>query len=252
MTLRELRIPALAFTAALLLTAAHAKVTETIKQSYPLAADGVIYLDNVNGSIKIVAWDKAEVSLEAEKNGKTDDDLKRITMEVDAQPAKLTIKTKYQKNGAFHGGYPNGGVDYTLRVPANATLQKIDSVNSNITVTGVKGAMTLVTVNGAIKAQDAAAASKFETVNGSVDVEYDTMPVTGKIELESVNGSTTITVPKGAGFDLKASSVNGRASCALPITLTKSGGHHLKGHVGTGGPSVELETVNGSLSVETK
>lgn len=251
MTLRELRLPLLACAAVVAVVALQAKVTETFKQTYPLAADGVIQLDNVNGSIKIVAWDKAEVSLEAERSGKTDDDLKRITLEIDPQPAKLTIKTKYEKKDSPWGDFPRGGVDYVLMVPANARLQKIGSVNSNITVTGVKGEMTLKTVNGRIKAEDIAAVGKFETVNGGINVKYGALPATGKIELESVNGSTTLVVPKDAEFDLKAGNVNGGVSCSLPITLSKSGRHSLRGRVGAGGPEVELESVNGSLSVET-
>lgn len=251
MTLRELRIPVLACTALVAAVVASAKVTENFKQTYPLTADGAIVLDNVNGSIKIVAWDKAEVSLEAERSGKTDDDLRRITIEVDAQPAKLTVKTKYEKKDSIMGEFPRGGVDYVLTVPANARLQKISSVNSSITVTGVKGEMTLKTVNGRIKAEDAASAGEFSTVNGTIKIEYDSLPTTGKIEIESVNGSSTLVVPKNAGFDLKASNVNGGVSCSLPITLSKSSRHKLHGRVGSGGAEVELESVNGSLSVET-
>ena len=39
-----------------------AKVTENFAQTYPLEATGTIHLENVNGSVEIVAWDKAELA----------------------------------------------------------------------------------------------------------------------------------------------------------------------------------------------
>lgn len=38
-----------------LTTVAYATVTESFKQTYPLAADGTVHLDNVNGDITITA-----------------------------------------------------------------------------------------------------------------------------------------------------------------------------------------------------
>ena len=53
-----------------LTTAASAKVTEKFSQTYPLDANGSIRLENVNGSVEIIAWDKNEVALEAEKSAR--------------------------------------------------------------------------------------------------------------------------------------------------------------------------------------
>ncbi len=252
MTLRELRLPLLLLTGLLSVAAARATVTESFKQTYPLTADGVVNLESVNGSIEIVAWDKPEVSLEAEKRAKTDEDLKRIHLEIDAQPAKLSIKTKYDKKSVFGDDSIRGEVIYKLMVPAGASLQRIETVNTTVTITGIKGAMNVETVNGHVKVTGAAAVGKFETVNGTVHVEYAALPATGKISLECVNGSATVVVPKDGSFDLDAETVNGHVNCTLPITLAKSNGHHLRGHVGAGGASLHLESVNGSLSIETK
>jgi DUF4097 and DUF4098 domain-containing protein YvlB len=250
MTLTELRVPALLLTALVVVAAARATVTETVKEHYPFNPKGTIHLENVNGNVDIVAWDKNEVSLEAEKRGKSDEDLKRVSLEIDAREDSLSIKTKFEKKGSWWGKGPDASVRYKLMVPAGVALKKIEAVNSDISVRGVTGSASLDTVNGRIEATGLAGGGKFETVNGSIDVEFATLKSGDKISLDSVNGSCRIVVPKNSGFQLDADNVNGRVTCDFPITLDKSGRHHLRGMIGGGGANISLDSVNGSLRVE--
>ena len=242
-------------TALLAITAAaRAAVTETFKQSYPLTADGTVHLDNLNGDIDIVAWDKPEVAVEAEKRAKNDEQLKRIEIMVDAQPAKLSIKTKYAKHAGWSlFGHNEGAVRYKLMVPAGARLDKIDSVNSAIGVTNVHGAVNLNTVNGGITATGLTADARLESVNGSLRAQFASFTQVRSIHLESVNGRLEITLPKGANATLKTESVNGSSSVDQPIKLSHSGKHDLAGEIGSGGgPTILLETVNGGITVREK
>lgn len=243
----SLRLLSLAFVACA--TIASAKVTEKFAQTYPLDAKGSIRLENVNGSIEIIAWDKAEVSLEAEKSAKNEDALGRMHLKIESSPSKLFIKTELEKSWKFWD-HANAQVHYKLMVPAGVSLEKIDVVNANIHVTGIQGAVNLDTVNGSIDARELSGPGEFETVNGSIVVAYAKLPAsTDEISLDTVNGSCTLKLPANAAFTLDADTVNGRVSCDFPITLQKSGKHDLRGIVGTGGPSIELDSVNGSLTV---
>lgn len=250
MTLKELRVPALVLSGLVLAAAAHAAVTERFKQNYPLAADGTIHLENVNGDIDIVAWDKAEVSLEAEKKGKTDADLAKVTLEIDSSPAKLSIKTKYAKSGWF--GNVNASVRYRLMVPAGVRLEKIDSVNSDITVTGVRGPVNLDTVNGRITATGLASDARLDSVNGGLSAEFASVDGVREVKLDSVNGRATVTLPKGAGARIDADSVNGSVTIDQQVKLGKVRRHSLTGEIGSGGPDISLETVNGSIAIKEK
>ena len=235
--------------ASILTVAASAKVTEKFSQTYPLAANGTIHVENVNGSIEILAWDKAEVSLEAEKSANNDEALARIHLKIDSGPTRLKIKTEHEKSWKFWDT-ANAQVHYKLMVPAGVSLDKIDVVNSNIRVTGVKGSVNLDSVNGTIMAKDLAGPGRFDTVNGSITVAYATLPAhADEISLDTVNGSCTLKLPAGASFRLDADTVNGRVTCDFPITLEKSGRHDLRGTVAGGGTQVKLDSVNGSLAV---
>ncbi len=246
-TLRLLCIASAAlFSAAL----ARASVTETFKQSYPLAADGVVKLENINGDIDITAWDKPEVALVAEKRARDDDGLKRIEIEIDAQPDRLAIKTRYVKKSSwFFGNWNEGSVRYSLRVPAGARLDKIDAVNSGITVSGVHGSVNLESVNGGIRASGLRNDARLESVNGSLRADFDSLASVQHVKLESVNGRAEVTIPRGASASIKTSSVNGGTKIDQPIKLSHSGRHDLSGDIGTGGPQITLETVNGSIAV---
>lgn len=233
---------------ALLATVASAKVTEKFAQTYPLDADGSIRVENVNGTVEIVAWDKNEVSLQAEKSARSDEGLARLHLKIESDNRRLSVKTEHEKKWKFWDN-ENAQVRYTLRVPASARLERVAVVNANIRISGVKGDIHLESVNGNIDAEGLAGAGHFDTVNGSIRVAYATLPASGDVSLDTVNGTCKVTLPDKSAFDLDADTVNGRISCDFPITLGKSGRRELRGAVNGGGTDISLESVNGSLTV---
>lgn len=251
MTLPSFRLPTLLLSALVLAGAARADVTETITKAFPLDANGSVHLENVNGDIEVVAWDKAEVSVVAEKKAKNDEDLQRVTLEFEASPARLVIKTKYPKTG-WLGGNIRASVRYKLMVPAGAHLEKIDTVNSDITVTGVQGRVDLDTVNGSITATGLAADARLDSVNGSLRAEFASLDRVTKVKLDSVNGRASVTLPKGASARIDADSVNGSVTIDQQVKLGKVRRHSLDAQIGSGGPTIELETVNGGISIKEK
>jgi hypothetical protein len=225
-----------------------ANVTEKFSQTYPFHADGVISLSNVNGDVEIVAWDRNEVSLEAEKIASDAAGLARMQIVIEHSPSRLSVKTDYEKKWKFWGNY-RAEVRYKLRVPAGVALRKIDVVNSGISVRGVTGFVELDAVNGRIEAEGLASGGRFDTVNGSIRVSFTKVSPSDSIVLDTVNGSCELTIPAQAAFDLKADTVNGRISCDFPITLSEKSRTDLAGAVNGGGASIVLDSVNGALTV---
>lgn len=232
-----------------LTAAAHAKVTEKFAQTYALDANGSVQLENVNGSVEIVAWDKPEVSLQAEKSANTNEGLARIHLRIDSTARRLTVKTEYEKKWRFWETM-NAQVHYKLMVPAGVSLDKISVVNAGIHVDGVQGSVELEAVNGNVEAENLRGNGQFETVNGSIRVSYAALPASGRVSLETVNGTCRLALPDNAAFDLETGTVNGRVTCDFPITLGSSDKRELRGSVNGGGARVTLESVNGSLTVE--
>ncbi len=241
-----------------------ATVTETVNKTYVLAADGIVSLENVNGDVEITGWDKNEVRIDAEKRARNDEDLQKISIRFSSTnldinghgASKLSIKTEIPKGhfGFLWFGNSNvrGEVRYKLMVPFGAHLEKIDVVNSDITVREVRGPMNLDTVNGRIRATGLAADGRFDTVNGSISVSFDSVKNARRITLDTVNGPCTLRLPADAGGRVNADTVNGRVSCDFPIRLESTGRHSLRGVIGDGETDIVLDSVNGSLRIETK
>lgn len=255
MTLKELRLPVFLL-AGLVVAAssiARAAETEQISRTFPITADGTVALDNVNGAIEITAWDRPEVSVEAEIRGKTADDLKRIRVEFESEANRLVVRTKHEKKaGLLWGDSPRGEVRYVLHVPAGVSLKKISTVNSSIKIAGVRGEVTVATVNGRIEASGLSGGGKFGTVNGSIVADYAATEGVNRIDLDTVNGACTLRLPASSTGRLRADTVNGSVSCALPVTIEKSSRRSLRGSIGSGAMQISLESVNGSLRVESK
>jgi hypothetical protein len=235
----------------LIATAAAADVTKTIENTYAFSADGVITLSNVNGKIEITGWDRNEVSLVAELRAKSQEDLDRISVAIDAQPARLSVETKYEKriSSWWGGGSTNGSVNYTLKVPAGARLESVHTVNSSVRIAGVIGPVNAHTVNGSINATGLAADAELETVNGSIDAGF-TKVAASDIRVHTVNGSCELELPGNTNGRLSAGTVNGRVRSDLPVTIEKSKRNSLRGTLGTGtGATIDLGSVNGSITI---
>ncbi|MDP1581425.1 MAG: hypothetical protein Q8M02_14220 [Candidatus Didemnitutus sp.] len=228
--------------------AAHAKVSETISRTYPFNADGVISLSNINGEVEIIAWDRHEVSLEAEKIASHQEGLQRMTILIEHTPALLVIKTELEKKWKFWRT-ARTEVRYKLRVPAGASLQKVGVVNSRIIVRGVRGFVNLDSINGSIIADGLATGGRFDTINGSITVSFAALDASSRVVLDTVNGSCTVKFPESTAFSLAADTINGSITCEFPLTITKKSRRTLRGDVNGGGPRVVLDAVNGNLNV---
>ncbi len=224
---------------------------EPFTETHPFAANGEISLENVNGSVEVRTWDKNEVKIEGEKSARTEEELKRIELTIDAAPAELEIKAKLPRRSDswFGGDSIRAAVKFVLTVPATAQIRKIGTVNSTVTITGVRGAVNASTVNGGITARGLGADTQLNTVNGSIRAEFATLSREQEISLHTVNGSASLSLPKGAAFDLSAHTVNGSVSCDFPIRLEGKSRRSLSGTVGDGGASLKAATVNGSIHI---
>lgn len=252
MTIRP-RITALATLAACALIAASAALAETatFEKTVPLAAGGRVSLENVNGSVAVGVWDRAEVKIAAVRTADSQACLDDLRIDVDASPSAVRITTHYPSSGLFGFSHCSAKVEYTLTVPASARLDEISLVNSSLEIAGVTGGVRGETVNGRIRATGLAGGARLSTVNGSLEVAIGQLAAGDAVELESVNGRIELTLPASTAARINAKSVNGAISNDFGLEAEKhrGHGHELHGRVGDGGGSVELSTVNGRITI---
>ena len=250
----------LAFFAVGLLAAAIARADsyankEPFSQTNPFSPTGTLSLENVNGNVEIRTWDKNEILIQGEKSAKTEEELKAIDLKIDVSESHAAIKVRLPKRsgGWFSGNTIRAAVQFTITLPATASLDRIETVNASVKLEGTRGKAHIETVNGSVRATNLGGSTTFETVNGRIDADFTAVAAGQTCSFETVNGSVHMVLPKDAGVALRTSVVNGHVDCDFPLTLTKSSGRrNLSGNIGDGRASLSAETVNGSIHISRR
>jgi len=225
---------------------AHALETEEFHRTYPLNADGVFALSNVNGEVRIKGWDQNSVQIDAIKTADDREYLQQTRIEVSASASSITIDTKYPE----HMHNRHASVEYTISIPKGARIRKLDLVNGTLAVEGVRGDITASTVNGRLDVNGSASDLHLNSVNGQIHAAVTQLGKYAK--LSCVNGQLSLTVPSDVNVTIKGSTVNGNISTdfGLDVEHARYGpGTSLNGQLGDGSSRLELSTVNGGIRV---
>jgi len=229
---------------------AAAPYSEAFDQTYDIAADGRVSLENVNGGVVVNVWDRNAVRVQATKEADSREDLEKLRIEVGSSTSGVRIVTRMPENDGLWGSHHQHlSVEYTLTVPRGASLDKVDLVNGSLTISGLTGLLRAELVNGDVKATALAGSIDLDTVNGAVEVELDKVGSGQRLALESVNGSVELRLPASASADVRAETVNGGIAndFGLEVIKHEDAGKELAGAIGGGGADILLETVNGRI-----
>src|SRR5215207_5683477 len=130
-------------------TLAKAKVQEEIKHTSALTKTGRVQLDNVNGKVRVTGWGRSEIQVVAVKRADRQADLDAVKIQIDAKPDHIRIHTKYpnSKSGLWKRSNSTS-VDYEIKVPTEAQLESVETVNGSLELDGVYGSVHASTVNG--------------------------------------------------------------------------------------------------------
>jgi Putative adhesin len=222
-----------------------------------VGAGQTLEIRGVNGGITADA-SGSEVEVTAVKRGRKSDPA-TVEVKVVEHGGGVTICAVYpSKGGRSNTCEPGGGhnntnnndvqVEFTVKVPAGVKLEA-HTVNGGVTVTDVESDVTAETVNGDIEVS-AGGVVKAETVNGSIDAKFGRADWTGTLEFETVNGSITLGLPADLSADLDAELLNGKISSDFGVGgNVRQTRRTLHGTIGGGGRGLDLETVNGSITL---
>lgn len=228
-----------------------ADYTENFEKSYPVSPTVRVSLKNVNGNVEISTWNQNEVKVSAVKRAESKTSLAETKIDVQASNAAVAIETKLPgHNSGWH--HNSASVDYEIQVPKGARLDKIETVNGNVEISGVSGDVHAASVNGRVMGRELTSDVELSTVNGKVDCEMVDLAKAHAVKLSTVNGSLDLAIPRDSNAHLTAGAVHGgiNSNFNLPI---KSGftGANLDTTLGSGGTQVQLNSVNGSISIRS-
>jgi hypothetical protein len=241
--------------AAVTVSVANLKPGEETRQDFhfvvPLTADGRLSLDNVNGKIEITPCSSNAVVITGVKRGTDRNRLEAVRTDIDSENDHVRVHTRIPRKN--FGWKDNVKVDYTVRVPEGARLDKINSVNGKIVISGIAGDITASTVNGTVQVNDARKNLKLSTVNGTIAAGIKETRTGQSIALDTVNGKISVTLPVEPNVRAEGETLNGSISSDYPEFVVKKEfpvGKHLNGSVGNGGCNLKLNTVNGAVVIK--
>jgi DUF4097 and DUF4098 domain-containing protein YvlB len=219
-----------------------------------IAPGKTLEVRGINGGVHAIGTGGSEAEVVARKRGRRSD------------PASVEIRVVQREGGVvICAVYPNRqydgcepgrherhdddndvNVDFTVKVPKGVHFVG-GTVNGGIEATGLDADAEVSTVNGDATVETRGNAEA-TTVNGTVTATMGRADWTGKRSLTTVNGDVIVDLPANPSLEVHASTLNGGLESDYPLLLKgKFGPRRLTGTIGSGGRSLDVTTVNGSI-----
>lgn len=247
-------------TAVLALSLAASAQSDVFTWSGTLANGQRLEVLDINGGIDVSPAAGNAVNVRAEKTvrrGSASD----VEIKVEQEAGGIVVCTLYRRgDGSFPSGcrdtskregsnWKNSDVrvQYAIQMPALASLTA-KTVNGAISVRGLNADVDANTVNGDVNVETTGRAQA-KTVNGKVEAKI------GKLDQDTtfstVNGRIVVSMGAAVNAEVEVATVNGKIETDFPITIQgKMSSRKLQGRIGSGGPRLRLNTVNGGIRIE--
>jgi DUF4097 and DUF4098 domain-containing protein YvlB len=170
----------------LLLTAFLLGATQGTDTTISVRAATRLELSSFEGDITVQSWNRNAVRIEADHDEET-----RIA--VDQGSRTLSVRARWRHGPAE--------VTWRLTVPAEMALD-LASQSGNIRVTGVKGEISVETVEGDIAVQGGSGYVSLQSADGSIELSGSS----GRIRINAIDGDIAV---RGANGSLRVNAVDG-------------------------------------------
>ena len=214
---------------------------KTLDRSFALAADGLVEVNNVRGSVTITGGGANEVKLGGSLGAGS-----KLVVEGDAR--RLELRVEAEKGGWFGGHGPASDTRLVLNVPHTASV-KLDVVSADGKVENIDGkSIEINNVSGNVQVNGAARNIEVDSVSGGVTLQVTRAGATERAHLQSVSGDIKAS---GADGRVKLETVSGTVTFAAP-TVAELGAESVSGTIDISaaparGARVRAETMSGNL-----
>jgi len=232
---------------------AQGKAQDEWSRSYPVSSNALLEIVNGNGEVDVTAGTGSTIEVKAERIARAATDemaqeyLKQLEILEEAGRDHVRIETKSPPRA--HRS--SAEVKYHVVVPAGLSV-RVRNTNGAVTIVGVQGEVKAETTNGGVRGRDLTGAVEASTTNGGVTLEMAAVAA-GGIRAETTNGGVDLRIPGAARADIRASVLNGGISLTgLELEGGEKTRRRLEGRLNGGGPNVNLETTNGGIKIAAR
>jgi hypothetical protein len=221
---------------------------DTWTRSYPITATGSLHITNSNGRISIEAADTEAIEITAERivKASTEEAANEQLALIDMQEQVSDDRVSLDSSTRGLTINVSRRINYTVRVPKTLAVT-LRSSNGDIVATGLTGAFSASSSNGRITGVDLAGSADASTTNGVIALTMTAIEDAG-VSAETTNGTVTVTIPRDTNATFTARVTNGAISHEnLDLIVSESSRRRLDGRLGSGGPTIRIETTNGAV-----
>lgn len=248
---------AAALTALALAAPASAQQTDTFTWQGEIEAGRTLEVRGINGKIEARPGTGRTVRVEAVKKTRSgsladlDVDVRRTSEGIEicgVYPLEDGGTTNACERGRHGSMRDHTSIDFVVHVPSGVRFDG-STVNGSIVTGDLGGDVRVSTVNGGIEVSGSGEVEA-HTVNGAIEATTGVASWDGDLEFQTVNGSITVTLPANVNARVAAKTVNGGIETDFPLTVQgRWGPRKMEGTIGQGGGRLELETVNGGITL---
>lgn len=228
-----------------------------VHQVVPLDANGELSLTTFKGTVKMTAWDRAEVKLDASIQagdesstcGSEDEKaewVRRTEVRIDTSPGSVRVKSDYDQltplGNSLNQCISRPFVNYEIRLPANARVRIADH-KSTIQIADIHGAITIATHKGKLDLRGIEGPLELDTHKSEGRVAFNKF--TQPSQISTHKGDIEVSLPRSGGFELDAK-VGRKGELESDFAGTnRTGKGQYRGSVNGGGPALRLNTFKG-------
>jgi hypothetical protein len=195
------------------------RVSGRIHQSVAMPDGGSLVVSEGAGTIRIEAWDKPLVTVDATAYASDTTALRQIRIDVTRTPEGVAVSSAYTGSGLLSR---SGDVNLVIHAPASANLELSSSAG-------------VITVRGS------RASVKARTSAGQIDVRMALVEGVQQIALRATTGQITLSIPRSSSATVDASAMIGSSTNEFHTST-----------IGTGAAAISMHAITGEVELKAR
>ena len=226
-----------------------------VVREFPVDPAGSVWIDNPFGSIDVIGGDGNGISVTAERMLTAPDpvtlheaaDAVAMSFEGDTKVRLIRTLLPPMRNVRW-----SVAVNYVVRVPRGVNVKIGGSKSAeHIRVSNVNGSVTVNGFTGTVIMEGVVGASVVNMVNGRIIYDYTQKPA-ARAQVQAVNADIDMWLPANSNFEWVANTINGDMLSTFNVKAGRFNGSVFHGVVGSGGTTINTESMMGHVAVLVK
>lgn len=206
------------------------------------AVRGDVFIDGSVDAESIIV--ESQIQVGSDSLADAEQQLAKLEIQVTNQNDEILIRTIEPEKS----GEREYLVDYYIIIPSNLETE-VTLVKGDITVKDIENSINIEAVNGNIFLYDILGNVYINLVKGSIDSSV-TLPYSGKITIFNDTGNIDLSIPTSTSATFDATVTSGSIrTYNLEFAVAEQTLQSLIGKLGNGAGMIELDTINGNISI---